>query len=290
MTTLELSGKMRRYLQRKFETDTERLYEMTTLELSRKMRWRYGDESALHCAAFLGDVDATKMLIEENVDVNAVDEGNQTALHWAAREGHVDVVKVLIENGADVNAVQYIERTALHLAADEGYIDLVKVLIENGADVNAVDEDEETSLHLAAHRGQVEIAKVLIQNGGDVNAVDWAKSTALRIAAIKRHIPYVLQLLCFGTEIDEKAIKDDKTKLLRPIECRLKSLRDGKRMEVSLMSDEERRFMWDLGFVLAVKHPAIAFATYERIRSFVTFHGIFMGPGYCLGKGSVWRR
>ena len=100
----------------------------------------------------------------------------------------------------------------------------------------------------------------------------------------------VLQLVCFGAQIDEDAIKYDKTELLRQIESRLKLLRDGKRMEVSLMSEEERRFMWDLGFVLAVKHPAIAFTTFQRIRSFVTFHGIFMGPGYCLGKGSVWRR
>ena len=54
------------------------------------------------------------------------------------------------------------------------------------------------------------------------------------------------------------------------------------------MSDEERRFMWNLACVLAIKHPAIAFGTYERIRSFVTFHGIFMGPGYDLGEDSVW--
>ena len=54
--------------------------------------------------------------------------------------------------------------------------------------------------------------------------------------------------------------------------------------------------MWNLGFVLAVKHPAIAFRTYGRIRSFITFHGIFMGPGYDLGaagydlgEGSVWK-
>ena len=103
-------------------------------------------------------------------------------------------------------------------------------------------------------------------------------------------ITCTLQLVCFGAEIDEKAIKDDKTELLRPIENRLKSLRDGKRMEVSLMSDEERRFMWNLGFVLAVKHPAIAFGTFRRIRSFVTFHGVFMGPGYDLGEESIWRR
>ena len=70
----------------------------------------------------------------------------------------------------------------------------------------------------------------------------------------------------------------------------MKLLRDGNRMGTSLMSDEERRFMWDLGFVLAVKHPAIAFGIYQRIRSFVTYHGIFMGPGYDRGEGSIWRR
>jgi hypothetical protein len=25
------------------------------------------------------------------------------------------------------------------------------------------------------------------------------------------------------------------------------------------------------------------------ILSFITFHGIFMGPGYDLGEGSIWR-
>ena len=88
----------------------------------------------------------------------------------------------------------------------------------------------------------------------------------------------------------ELSIKDDKTKLLRPIEDRLKLLRDGNRMGTSLMSNEERRFMWNLACALAVKHPAIAFRTYHRVRSFVTFHGIFMGPGYYLGEKSIWRR
>ena len=175
-------------------------------------------------------------------------------------------------------------------AVQEGHVDVAKVLIKEGADVNAVDEDEDTPLHLAAHRGQVEIAKVLIQNGADVNAVQNDKLTALQLAASKERIPCVLQLLCFGAEIDEQAINVDMTELLRPIENRLTLLRDGKRMGSSLLCDEERRFMWNLAFVLAVKHPAIAFGTYQRIRSFVTFHGIFMGPGFDLGAASIWRK
>ena len=47
--------------------------------------------------------------------------------------------------------------------------------------------------------------------------------------------------------------------------------------------------MWNLGFVLAVKHPAIAFRTYHMILSFITFRGIFMGPGYDLGEESIWK-
>ena len=65
-------------------------------------------------------------------------------------------------------------------------------------------------------------------------------------------------------------------------------LRDGKRMETTLMSAEERHYMWNLGFVLAVKHRAIAFRTYHMILSFITFQGIFMGPGYGLGEESIW--
>jgi ankyrin repeat protein len=209
-------------------------------------------------------------------------------MHFAAREGHVDVAKVLIQNGADVNAIDGGKRTALHCAAVYNR-DVAKVLIQNGADVNAVQKNKWTALFFAAQEGHVDVVKVLIQNGADVNAVDEKETTALHKAVKYGYICCTLQLLCFGAEIDEKAIKDDKTTLLRPIENALMLLRDGKRIGTSLMSEEERRFMWYLAFVLTVKHPAISFRTYHRIRSFVTFHGIFMGPGYDLGEGSIWR-
>ena len=130
--------------------------------------------------------------------------------------------------------------------------------------------------------------KVLLQNGADVNAVQKDDWTALQIASDRKHIRCTLQLLCFGAEIDEQTIKDDKTKLLRPIENRLKLLRNGNRMGISFMSDEERHFMWNLAFSFTIKHRVAAFKAYYAIRSFITYHGIFMGPGYDLGKSSIW--
>ena len=97
---------MKEYLRSEFEKKVK------SWERERKIGGTY-----LHFAAYLGDVDATKVLIENNADVNAVDEEKFPVLHYAAQDGHVDVAKTLIQNGADVNAVDNIKSTPLGLAA-----------------------------------------------------------------------------------------------------------------------------------------------------------------------------
>ena len=248
----------------------------------------------LHFAARGGHVDVVKMLLEYNADVNPAGGDEKTALHYAAQEGHVDVAKVLIEHGAQVNAVDGGVESwrPLHFAAQQGHVEVVKVLIQNGADVNTVlDRHCWTALHEAACAGYADVVKVLLEKGGaDVNAVDTNEDTALRFTAAYREVRCMLTLLCFGAEINEREIDDDTTKLLRPIHDRFTSLREGKGMETTLMSDEERRFMWNLAFFFTIKHRVAAFKAYYAVRSFITYHGIFMGPGYDLGKESVWRK
>ena len=116
------------------------------------------------------------------------------------------------------------------------------------------------------------------------------KSEALYVAAFEKDTRCTLQWICFGAVIDQETIKKDKTELLQPISDRLKLLRKGNRIGKSLLSDEERRFMWNLAFLFTWKYRVAAFKAYYAIRSFITFHGIFMGPGYDLGDGSVWRK
>ena len=106
--------------------------------------------------------------------------------------------------------------------------------------------------------------------------------TALRIAAESEHIRCALHLLCFGAEIDEPTI------LLEPIEKRLKFLRN--RIGTSLMSEEERHYMWNLAFSFTIRQRVTAFKAYYAIRSYITFHGIFMAPGYDLGEGSIYKK
>ena len=174
----------------------------------------------------------------------------------------------------------------------------MNVLLQNGADVHSTGSKDETALHCCARLGSVDIARALIQNDADLNVLNSRGWTALGEASYGGNVPCVLQLICSGAEMKAcdhnpdvtfELPPSDMTNLLQPIKSRYISLREGKGMETSLMSDEERRFMWNLAFFFTIAHREVAFKAYYAIRSFITFHGIFMAPGFDLGEDSTWK-
>jgi hypothetical protein len=246
---------------------------------------------ALHVAGKYGHVDVAKLLIQNGAGVNAVDKDNWTSLHVTTWYGHVDVAKLLIQKGAEVNAVNGDNATSLHMTAPFGHVDVAKLLIQNGADVKDVDKYDRTSLHVTTLNGHVDVAKLLIQNGADVNAVDkWKQSVLYCASCISKSVPLILELFCFGAKIDKKALENDETGLLVQIEERLEKLRKGEYRITNLCSNEENKFKWNLAFCLTLKYKVAAFKAYYSIRSFITYHGIFMAPGFDLGKESIWRK
>jgi hypothetical protein len=147
------------------------------------------------------------------------------------------------------------------------------------------------ALHLATRYGHVDIVKLLVQNGAEVNAVNnWGYSVLWYASWISKSVPLTLELLCLGAKIDKYALKWDKTGLLVPIEERLEKLRNGERRITNLCSNEENKFKWNLAFCLTLKYKVAAFKAYYSIRSFITYHGIFMAPGYDLGDESIWKK
>ena len=146
------------------------------------------------------------------------------------------------------------------------------------------------ALHLAGIWGHVDVAKLLIQYGANVNAVDKLNESVLDYASCySESVPLTLELLCLGAKIDKNALKDDCTGLLVPIEGRLEKLRNGERFITNLCSNEENKFKWNLAFFLTLKYKVAAFKAYYSIRSFITYHGIFMASGYDLGDESIWK-
>ena len=48
--------------------------------------------------------------------------------------------------------------------------------------------------------------------------------------------------------------------------------------------------MWNLAFCFTIALRGASFKAFYAVRSFITFHGIFMAPGYDLGGQCLEKR
>lgn len=138
-------------------------------------------EAALHKAAYWGQTDMVKLLIDARADPKIQDLKGKTALRRAY--DNPEIVEILLQAGADVNEVDKQGRTTLHRSAENGHVDVIKVLLPAKANPNLRNSEQMTPLHEAANFGQVEALKMLIDAGGNVNAQDEFNHTPLHFAA-----------------------------------------------------------------------------------------------------------
>jgi ankyrin repeat protein len=108
--------------------------------------------SALHLAAWFGQVGAAEVLLAKGADVEAVaDNGTDLRpLHSAAAGGHTVIVHLLLDRGADIEAAQGGGVRAIHSAAHRDDVDMVRLLVERGADPSAATDDGRTPADLAS--------------------------------------------------------------------------------------------------------------------------------------------
>ncbi len=127
--------------------------------------------TALHWAAYQGDVSLAFLLLEAGADVAAANRNGSTPMWLAASQGDAPMVKALLENGADANEQLPLGRRPLMLAARSGHVDAVRALLDGGADVNAREDARGTNaLMQAADQGHADVISVLIEKGADVAA------------------------------------------------------------------------------------------------------------------------
>src|SRR5712675_1367495 len=108
----------------------------------------------LQSAAFYGQIDVVRFLLNHNADVNSRDDHGWTALHCVghSRQGSRQLEKVtrlLLERGADLNARNHTGNTPLLKAVDSGNVTVARVLLEHRANVDAEDKEGRTPFQLA---------------------------------------------------------------------------------------------------------------------------------------------
>ena len=114
--------------------------------------WSSDGFTALHYAAYFGQEDAAKVLLERGAEADLVARHESirvTPLHSAAAGGHGGIVKLLLEHGADPNATQDGGFTPLHSAARKDDRESVEALLEAGADPGRANDEGRTPADLA---------------------------------------------------------------------------------------------------------------------------------------------
>jgi ankyrin repeat protein len=142
--------------------DIEQLKNLPTTALFSPDGW-----TPLHLAAFFGQTEAARVLLDQGAEVNArsTNAMENMPLHAAAAGHHIEVVKLLIDRGAPVNARQHGGWTPLHSAAQVGDLEMAKALVAAGADVNARAENNQSPLDLALTKAQQAMVDYLESNG-----------------------------------------------------------------------------------------------------------------------------
>ncbi len=136
----------------------------------------------LHDAAFNGDVERVRKLLEKGENPNTKDKYGWTPLHIAASKGHVNVARLLLKHGANPNVQNEYGWTPLHIAAFWGHVDVTRLLLEHGANPNARDKGGWTPLHDAASKGHVHVVKLLLEYGADPTIKNRDGKTPLDLA------------------------------------------------------------------------------------------------------------
>ncbi|OVA16266.1 Ankyrin repeat [Macleaya cordata] len=125
-------------------------------------KWR-----PLHTLALSGQIYFMDKLLEQGVDIDAVDKDGYTALHKAVIGKKEPVISHLLRKGANPHVRDRDGATPLHYAVQVGAVLTVKLLIKYKVDVNVADDEGWTPLHVAVQARSRDIAKILLVNGAD---------------------------------------------------------------------------------------------------------------------------
>ncbi len=149
----------------------------------------------LHRAAQHGSVKAAKIILEYGLSVNCKNKNGDTPLAFSAmaKRNQREIVELLIKAGAIIEITDNTKSIPLVYAAFQGNYECVSTLLDNGADINREDQYGITALHTAARHGWSNVVKLLLDRGANVNATDKNDETPLYYAGEPMESKYASQ-------------------------------------------------------------------------------------------------
>ncbi|XP_062589127.1 serine/threonine-protein phosphatase 6 regulatory ankyrin repeat subunit B-like [Saccostrea cucullata] len=141
--------------------------------------------NVLHSAAWGGNINIFKNLMERGLDVKGTSNYGHTAVHESSMNGNFQLCKYLVKNYLElVEVIDNNGESVLHKAAFAGNVDIFKLLVDKRLDITSTTNEGKTVLHLCCMNGNLQMCKYLASNYPCVvNIIDNDGMTALHCAA-----------------------------------------------------------------------------------------------------------
>ena len=157
------------------------------------------NEKLVH-AAYVGDLNRVKLILEKGVDCDCVDDKNYTSL---MRAKTFAITRFLLKCGANPNYKGGGGYTALMLVRSASQ---ARILLEMGADPNMQNNDGYTALMIFSEMGNKEIVKLLLKNKANVHIRSHppGDASAFLNALCEGHLEILNLLIKYGVNIKKE--------------------------------------------------------------------------------------
>jgi ankyrin repeat protein len=126
----------------------------------------FAQNAEIHKAAYNGDINKVRELLQKGVKPDERDSFGGTALHAAMFQKNMQIVKLLLQNGFNINAQGTQNGYApLHDAVWANNLEAAKLLLDEGAKTNLKGKDGLTPFGKAKNEGKTEIVKYFESRG-----------------------------------------------------------------------------------------------------------------------------
>ncbi|XP_062590628.1 uncharacterized protein LOC134252223 [Saccostrea cucullata] len=171
-------------------------------------------ENVLHDAAWDGNIEILKFLLDRGLDIKSTRSDGKTVLHLCCLNDKIDMCEFLVNTYPDLLDVTDNDgENALHDAVWGGNIDLAKFLLEEGLDIKSTRSDGKTVLHQCCMNGQTDMCKYLVNTCPFLlDVTDNDGENALHDAACSGNVDLVIFLIEKGLDIKSTS-SDGKTVL-----------------------------------------------------------------------------
>ena len=166
----------------------------------------YDGMTALVMAAFNGNTEIVRLLLEAGADINGCSQQNHCALHYAVHQSSTEMLRTLLEYSPSLDLVDKNGNTALHLVYGSTPVEIVRRLVNAGASPNIPNNKGNTLITRTLREKNTDVVKYLLgKKVGPKIYVDTAGGrwgSPLHLACYNESLELIKALVDYGAWVD----------------------------------------------------------------------------------------